>query len=222
MKNLIYCLALGISLIIVSCASQQESVEEDVRIQKFMTGDSGKKQALNANATSVRGEDPNDMRYAVTMQPPAPFMPRQAGQLMGRMSQYPFTQADINWKPMHELAIQAIGDAQEKLSDKASRLTNIEMISFFMLDKYLSKASLSPELVSAVDFYLQTLVEEGSKAELYLATASLNKVSNQLAASKLKAYQSYYAAVIKSVLADQSSPEMAKSWAVIAQEQLRN
>lgn len=219
MKTLIPLFLITLSLGIYSCASQQETTEEDIRIQKFMTGHTGQKQS-NAAAASIRGADPNDMRYAVTMQPPAPFMPRHAAQTMGRMSQYPYSQAEANWKPMHELAKAAIQDAQKTLSNKAERMTNVEMISFFMLDKYLSKVAISPDLVAAVDFYLQTLVEEGSKAELYVATSSLGKVYQQLDAAKAAHYQTYYDNVISTVLKDQSADKLAKSWAAIALEQL--
>ncbi len=207
-------------LVLSSCVSQQEASEEDMRVQKFMSGEIGNSQSHQADATSIRGNDPNDMRYTATMTPTGSFMPRQATRIMGQMTKYPFTDAISNWKPMHELAQAAIEEAKSAYANQSDRMINIELISFFILDKYLSKVPVNAETASAADFYLQTLTAEGSKAELYLVCASINKFSSHFSRSDAKAYKTYYSKVISQLLADEATPELAKSWAINAKSQL--
>lgn len=207
-------------LVMSSCVSQQEAAEEDMRVQKFLNGEIGGSQTHHADATSIRGSDPNDMRYMATMTPSGSFMPRQATRIMGQMKKYPFTDAITNWKPMHELAQPAIEEAKSAYANQSDKMINIELISFFMLDKYLSKVPVNAETASAVNYYLQTLINEGSKAELYLVCASINKFSSHLPRSDAKAYKNYYGKVISQLLADEATPELAKSWAINAKSQL--
>ncbi|NUQ23662.1 MAG: hypothetical protein HUU34_06900 [Saprospiraceae bacterium] len=207
-------------LVMSSCVSQQEAAEEDMRVQKFLNGEIGNLQTHHTDATSIRGNDPNDMRYMATMTPTGSFMPRQATRIMSQMKKYPFTDAITNWKPMHELAKPAIEEAKSAYTNQSDKMINIELISFFMLDKYLSNVPVNAETASAVNFYLQTLTDEGSKAELYLVCASINKYSSQLSRSDVKAYKTYYSKVINQLLADEAAPELAKSWAITAKSQL--
>lgn len=221
MKSLfIHSFTLVILFLITSCVSQQEAAEEDMRVQKFLNGEIGNPQAHYTDATSIRGNDPNDMRYMATMTPTGSFMPRQATQIMSQMKKYPFTDAITNWKPMHELAKPAIEEAKSAYTNQSDKMINIELISFFMLDKYLSSVPANAETASAVNFYLQTLTDEGSKAELYLVCASINKFSSHLSRSDAKAYKTYYSKVINQLLADEAAPELAKSWAITAKSQL--
>lgn len=140
---------------------------------------------------------------------------------MNQWSKYPFDNAEENWKPINEIAVKTIQEVQKNVSDKSNKMINIEMISFFMLDKYFSRVSLNEETTAAIDYYLETLVQEGSRAELYLVTSNINRISTRLTPDKLKTYKDYYSTVIKGLLSDQATQEPLKSWALAAREQLQ-
>lgn len=220
MKNVILYSIVILLTGLASCVSQQEATEEDIRVQKFMTGETGVLHSASANATSIRGNDPNDMRYSATMTPTGSFLPRQATRVMSQISKYPFADAARNWEPMHALAKAAIEEAASGATNQSDKMINIELISFFILDKYLSKVPVNAETASAADYYIKTLVNEGSRAELYLVCASINKFSSHFSGSNAKTYKTYYSSVINKLLEDEAASELSKSWAINAKSQL--
>lgn len=221
MKNLLFYILLVLSITIASCVSQQETTQEDIQVQKFIRGESDTQRPIDPSTHSIRSNDPYDIRYYTTLQSNTSSGPMDAMKVMGQMRQYSYLDAETNWKPVHEIAIKTIGEIKVNQEDRASKLTNIEMISFFMLDKYFSRVSLNEEKAAAINYYLETLVQEGSRAELYLVTSNINRISTRLTPDKLKTYKDYYSSVIKGLLSDQATREPLKSWALAAREQLQ-
>lgn len=221
MKKSSFYTLLVLSITIASCASQQETTQEDIQVQKFIRGESDTPRPTDPSTHSIRSIDPLDFRYYLTLQPPPEFNPWHAGGVMNQWSKYPFDNAEENWKPINEIAVKTIQEVQKNVSDKSNKMINIEMISFFMLDKYFSRVSLNEETTAAIDYYLETLVQEGSRAELYLVTSNINRISTRLTPDKLKTYKDYYSTVIKGLLSDQATQEPLKSWALAAREQLQ-